>query len=204
MRRGSVALLSAGALGVVLGGCSARQERPPRDLKLPPRDPSLGQRLAVQPCDQDGARVELVGARRDPEAHKPSIDIDDYLVDLRARSHAETWLILDRETWAFDVDEVRKDAEGSGWWLGLLRAYLIPQGGDLTLKDLQMGIDKDGKLSAILARIRVDHTTPQRWLEGGGESARRFAEAGKPVPLVIDVQCLSWFDVHAPAHTASP
>jgi hypothetical protein len=67
-----------------------------------------------------------------------------------------------------------------------------------------MGIDKDGKLSAILARIRVDHTTPQRWLEEGGESDRRFAEAGKPVPLVIDVQCLSWFDVHAPAHTASP
>src|SRR5580765_8843057 len=96
MRRGQVArrtiaALSAGALAVVLGGCAVRRELPPRDL-------GLGQRLAVRPCDEDGARVELVGVRRDRSPHKPSIDIEPYLVDLRARSDAERWLIVDQDT----------------------------------------------------------------------------------------------------------
>jgi hypothetical protein len=72
------------------------------------------------------------------------------------------------------------------------------------VKDLQEGVGKDGKLSVILARISVDNRTPQRWVEEGGQVDRRFAFGGKRVPLAIDVECVSWFDVHAPAHPASP
>jgi len=46
---------------------------------------------------RDGARVELVGARPDTFPHKPSKDIEDYLVDLRARSDSEVWLIVDQD-----------------------------------------------------------------------------------------------------------
>jgi hypothetical protein len=75
---------------------------------------------------------------------------------------------------------------------------------DLTVNDLQVGVGKDGKLPAILARISVDDMTPQRWVEEGRQVDHRFAFGGKLVPLAIDVECVSWFDVHAPAHAASP
>jgi hypothetical protein len=202
MRRGQVvrrtiAVLSAGALGVVLGGCAVRKELPPQDL-------GLGQRLAVRPCDEDGARVDLVGVRPDPFRHKPSIDIDNYLVDLRARSDAERWLIVNQDTAPSGVDSVSKEEQGTGWWLGSLHAYVIQRAGDLTVKDLQEGVGKDGKLSAILARISVDHKTPQRWVEEGRQVDHRFAVGGKLVPLAIELECVSWFDVRAPAQTASP
>ena len=72
------------------------------------------------------------------------------------------------------------------------------------MKDLQAGVGKDGKLAAILARISVDGTTPQRWVEEGRQVDHRLAFGGKLVPLVIEVDCVSWFDVHAPAPPASP
>lgn len=202
MRRGQVArwtiaVLSAGVLGVVLDGCAVRQELPPQDL-------GLGQRLAVRPCDEDGARVELVGVRPDPFRHKPSIDIEHYLVDLRARSHAERWLIFNEDTAPSRVDSVSKEEQGTGWWLGSLHAHFIQRAGDLTVKDLEVGVGKDGKLSAILARISVDYKTPHPWVEEGRQVDHRFALGGKLVPLTIDVECVSWFDVHAPAQTASP
>jgi len=202
MRRGQVArwtiaVLSTGALGVMLGGCAVRQELPPQDL-------GLGQRLAVRPCDGEGARVELVGVRPDPVRHKPSIDIERYLVDLRARSDAERWLIVDQDTAPSGVDSVSKEAQGTGWWLGSLHAHFIQRAGDLTVKDLQVGVGRDGKLPAILARISVDDMRPQRWMEEGRQVDHRFAFGGKVVPLAIDVACVSWFDVHAPAHAASP
>jgi len=202
MRRGqparwTIAVLSAGALGVVLGGCAVRRELPPQDL-------SLGRQLAVRPCDRDGARVELVGARPDTFPHKPSKDIEDYLVDLRARSDSEMWLIVDQDAAPSGVDSVSKQAQGAGWWLGGLEAHFIQPPGDLIVKDLQVGVGNDGKLSAILARITVDHMTPQRWVEKGGQVDHRVSFGRKPVPLFIDVDCVSWFDVHAPAQAASP
>ncbi len=190
-------MLSAGALVVVFGRCAVRRELPPQDL-------GLGQRLAVRPCDEDGARVELIGVRPDSFRHKPSIDIERYLVDLRARSGAERWLIVNQDTAPSGVDSVDKEAQGTGWWLGSLHAHLIQRAGDLTVKDLQVGVGKDGKLPAILARISVDDVTPQRWVEEGRQVDHRFAFGGKLVPLAIDVDCISWFDVHAPAHAASP
>jgi hypothetical protein len=194
---GTIAVLSAGALGIVLGGCAVRQELPPRDL-------NLGQRLAVRPCDEDRARVELIGVRPDPVRHKPSIDVDDYLVELRARSDAERWLIVNQDIAPSGVDSVSKEEQGAGWWLGELHAYFIHRAGDLTVKDLQEGVGKDGKLSAILARVTVDYKTPQRWVEEGRQVDHRDAFGGKLVPLDVDVECVSWFDVHAPAQAASP
>jgi hypothetical protein len=195
--RWTIAVLSAGVLGVVLGGCAVRHELPPQDL-------GLGQRLAVRPCDEDGARVDLVGVRPDPVKHKPSIDIENYLVDLRARSDVARWLIVNEDTAPSGVDSVDMEAQGTGWWLGSLPAHFIQRAGDLTVRDLQVGVGKDGKLPAILARISVDDMTPQRWVEEGRQVDHRFAFGGKLVPLAIDVECVSWFDVHAPAHAASP
>jgi hypothetical protein len=193
----TIAVLSAGALGVVLGGCAVRRELPTQDL-------SLGQRLAVRPCDEDGARVELVGARPDSFHYKPSIDVDHYLMDLRARSDAERWLIIDQDTAPSGVDSVSKEEQGNGWWLGELHAHFIHRAGDLTVNDLRVGVGKDGKLSAVLARISVDSMKPQRWVEEGRQVDHRSAFGGKLVPLAIDVDCVSWFDVHAPPHAASP
>jgi hypothetical protein len=194
----TVAVLSAGALGVVLGGCAGRKEFPLRDL-------SLGQRLAVRPCEQDAARVELVGVRPDPFRYKPSIDIEHYLVDLRARSQAEGWLIVGQETAPSGVDGVSREEQGTGWWwLGSLHAHFIQRAGDSTVKDLHVGVGKDRKLPAILAHISVDDMTPQRWVEEGRQVDHRFAFGGKLVPLAIEVECVSWFDVHAPATAASP
>jgi len=193
----TIAVLSAGALAVVFARCAVRHELPPQDL-------GLGQRLAVRPCDEDGARVELVGVRPDPFRYKPSIDIEHYYVDLRARSAAERWLIVNQDTAPSGVDSVGKEAQGTGWWLGSLHAHLIQRGGDLTVKDLQVGVGKDGKLPVILARISVDDRTPQRWVEEGRQVDHRYAFGGKPVPLAIDAECVSWFDVHAPAHAAAP
>jgi len=189
-----VAVLSGGPLGVVLGGCAVRQELRAPDLRF-------DQRLAVRPCDDDGARVELVGVRPDPFRYKPSIDIEHYLVDLRARSTAERWLIVNEDTAPSGVDSVSKDEQGAGWWLGSLEAHFIPRAGDLTVKDLKVVVGKGGKLSAILATISVDYKTPQRWVEEGRQVDHRVALGGKLVPLEIDVECVSWFDVHAPVQS---
>jgi len=202
MRRGQVArwttaVLSAGALAVVLGGCAGRRELPAQDL-------SLGQRLAVRPCDEDGARVELVGVGPDPFKHKPMIDRENYLVDVRAHSDAEAWLIVDEDAAPSGVDSVHKDAQGAGWLLGDLQVYFIQRAGDLTVNDLHVNVGKDGKLSAVLASISVDGKRPQRWLEEGGEVDHRFTFGRKLVPLEIEVRCVSWFDVRPPAHAASP
>jgi hypothetical protein len=195
--RWTTAVLSAGVLGVGVGGCAVRQELPRQEL-------GLGQRLAVRPCDQDGARVELVGVRPDPFPYKPSSGVEHYFVDLRVRSGAERWLIVNQDTAPSGIDSVSKEAQGTGWWLGLLQGHLIQRAGDLTLKDLQVDVGKDGKLPAIMARVSVDYMTPQRWVEEGRQVDHRFASGGKLVPLAIDVECVSWFDVHAPAHAASP
>jgi hypothetical protein len=191
-------VLSASALAATSGGCAVRHELPPQDL-------GLGQRIAVSPCDDDGARVELVGVRPDPVRHKPSKDIERYLVDLRARSRADTWLIVNQKTAPSGVHSVSKEERGTAWWLGALHAHFIPRAGDLTVKDLEVGVGKDGKLPVVLARITVDDTTPQRWVQGAGEQGdHRFAFGGKLVPLAIDTECVSWFDVHGPAHAPSP
>lgn len=179
--------------------CASRQELPPQDL-------GLGQRLAARPCDDDGARVELVDIRPDPVPHKPSVDVERYLVDLRARSHAEAWLIINQETAPSGVDGVSKERHGPGWWLGVLHAHLIPRGGDVTVKDVSVGVGRDGKLPALLARISVEEMTPQRWVqvENGGQGDHRSTFGGKLVPLAIDVECVSWFDVRASGGTAAP
>jgi hypothetical protein len=200
MRRGqgagwTLAVLAAGALGVVLGGCAARREFPSPDL-------SLGQRIAVRTCDEDGARVELIGAEPDTFHYKPMLEREHYLVDLRARSDAESWLIVNDEAAPTGVDSVSGAA--TGWLLGDLRAYFIPRAGDLTLRDLHVNVGDGDKLPVVLARISVDGRTPQRWVEEGGEVDHRVTFGRKLVPLTIEVECVSWFDVHAPAHAASP
>jgi hypothetical protein len=195
MRRGqvarwTVAVLSAGALGMAAGGCVVRREFPPPDL-------GLGQRIAVPPCDESGTRVELIGAKPDPFHYKPMVDRENYLVDLRAHSDAESWLIVDHDAAPTGIDSVSKDAPGSGWLLGDLSAHLIPRGGDLTLKDLHVNVGMDGRLPALLARISVDGRRPQRWVEEGGEVDHRTTFGRKLVPLTIEVECVSWFDLHA-------
>jgi hypothetical protein len=202
MRRGQVAgwrvvALSAGALGVVLGGCAARREFPPPDL-------SLDQRIAVRQCDENGARVELIGAEPDTFHYKPTLDREHYLVELRARSDAESWLIVNDDAAPTGVDSVSKDGQGNGWLLGDLPAHFIPRGGDLTVNELHVNVGNDGKLPVLLARISVDGRTPQRWVEEGGEVDHRTTFGRKLVPLTIEVECVSWFDVHAPAHAAAP
>jgi len=149
----------------------------------------------VPPCDESGARVELLGARPDPFHYKPMIDRENYLVDLRAHSAAESWLIVNDDTASSGIDSVSKDAQGTGWWLGDLPAHFIPRAGDLTVSDLHVNVGKDGKLPAVLARISVDGRTPQRWVEEGGEVDHRFTFGRKLVPLTIEVECVSWFDV---------
>ena len=191
--RWTIAALSAGALG----GCAVRREFPPPDL-------SLGQQIAVRPCDEDGARVELVGVRLDPFKWKPMIDREHYLVDLRAHSDAEGWLIVNHDVAPTGIDSVIKEEQGSGWSLGDLEAHFIQRAGDLTVKDLLVSVGKDDKLPAILARISVDGKTPQRWAEEGGEPGHRVSFGRKLVPFTIDVKCVSWFDLRAPAHAASP
>lgn len=131
-------------------------------------------------------------------------DRENYLVDIRARSDAEAWLIIDQDVASSGVDSVYEDAQGAGWLLGDLQAQFIPRAGDLTVKKLHVNVGKDGKLSAVLASISVDGKTPQRWLEEGGEVDHRFTFGGKLVPLEIEVRCVTWFDLRAPVHATSP
>jgi hypothetical protein len=132
------------------------------------------------------------------------IDREHYLVDLRAVTDAETWLIVNQDVAPSGVDSVNKEAQGSGWVLGDLEAHFIQRASDLTVKDLQVNVGKGDKLPAVLARISVDGKTPQRWAEEGGEAGHRVAFGRKRVPFTIDVKCVSWFDLHATSQTGLP
>ena len=156
-------------------------------------DLSQAYRIVAPPCTAPTSRVEVLKVRPDP-VHKPSLNVERLLVDLRVqvRDPRELWLLIGDDMFPSGVSEVSRSADDDWRFVGTTtsKAKWLGPLTDVTFTNRQVA---RGWTPFVLGVIEVDGVTPLHWVQQGGRFDSRARKERAPVH--VDVVCATWIDL---------
>jgi hypothetical protein len=138
--------------------------------------------------------LDVLRIRHDVTPGTSSPRVPRLRVDIRVqvRDTRSLWLLIGDDTFPSGVNQVTRASDGAWWFEGGSRVEAIWLGplADVTFTSWQI---TGGWTPFVLGVIEIGGTTPQEWVQQGGQFDRRSTRAR--VAAHIDVVCATWVDL---------